>query len=334
MSLTSNAAGSARQIPLYAKVAEVIRKSIRAERIAAGAVLLEGPVAELLGCTRTPVRQALNALAEEGLVRRFDGRGYAVGAGGGAPHRVVLTAEMLGFADAEEPVRKAQGWEAIQDRVEREVVHLSVFGSYRVNELELARHFGVGRTVAHDVLLRMERLGLVEKDERQRWTVTPLDDDRINNLYELRWLLEPAALRAAMRAGVSADAQRMVVGLKSAMDAYPRIDALALDKLEHDLHVRLLARCPSRDLLRSLQRTRCVLTLSKHVLGDSAPMPEGDPFMSEHLAVLEAVAQADSLAAEQALRTHLEAACLKVVQRAGIVRATYAVPVLPYIGDR
>ena len=41
-------------------------------------------------------------------------------------------------------------------------------------------------------------------DERQRWIVTPLDERRIRNLYQLRWLLEPAALAGAA-ADVSAE---------------------------------------------------------------------------------------------------------------------------------
>ena len=325
---------STRQSPLYALVADVLRKSIRAGRIPAGAVLLEGPVAQLLGCTRTPVRHALNALADEGLVSRFDGRGHAVGTAGVAPERVVLTAAMLGATPEGEPVRKALGWEAIHEQVERQVVHLSVFGRHRINELELARHFGVGRTVARSVLLRMEGLGLVEKDERMRWAVTPLDDDRISHLYELRWLLEPAALQASMRAGLSAEATEMATDLRAVIGDYPDVSAGALDALEHDLHVQLLQRCPNQDLLQSLQRTRCVLTLSKHVLGDSAPMPESDPFMAEHLAVLEAVAAADGESAGRLLRAHLEAACRNVVQRAGIVRESYAVPSLSWIGER
>lgn len=327
-------ASSTRQSPLYALVADAIRKSIRADRIPVGAVLLEGPVAQLLGCTRTPVRHALNALADEGLVSRFDGRGYAVGASGVAPERIVLTAAMLGASQEAEPVRKTLGWEPIHEQVERQVVHLSVFGRHRINELELARHFGVGRTVARNVLLRMESLGLVEKDERMRWTVTPLDDDRISHLYELRWLLEPAALHASMRAGVSAEAAQMAAGLRTVIGDYPDVSAGALDALEHDLHVQLLQRCPNQDLLQSLKRTRCVLTLNKHVLGDSAPMPERDPFMAEHLAVLEAVAGDDLQAAGELLRVHLEAACLKVVHRAGIVRERYAVPSLSWIGER
>ena len=120
------------------------------------------------------------------------------------PLRQPLTPAMLGLGDESEPVRKAQGWEHIYHAVEHDVVHLSVFGAYRLNEVELARHFGVGRTAARDVLLRLEGLGLVGKDERQRWIVTPLDERRIRNLYQLRWLLEPAALAGAA-ADVSAE---------------------------------------------------------------------------------------------------------------------------------
>lgn len=39
---------------------------------------------------------------------------------------------------------------------------LSTFDYYRINELKLALHFGVGRTVACDVLLRPETLGLAD----------------------------------------------------------------------------------------------------------------------------------------------------------------------------
>lgn len=318
-----------RQAPIYARVTEVLRKAIDSGSIRPGTVLLEGHVAELLHLTRTPVRQALRELEDEGLVSRFDGRGFLAGPAGVQPQRVALDVAMLGVASAE-PVRKTLGWEAIYDAVERDVVHLSVFGHYRLNELELARHFGVGRIVARDVLLRLESLGLTEKDERLRWVVTPLDARRINHLYELRWLLEPAALRATMVDTAAADIAPMLQSLRKAMRAYPAIDRTRLDQLEHDLHVDLLSRCPNPELLKSLERTRCILTLSKHVLGESAPMPTHDPFMSEHLGVLTAVAEGDADKAQQLLREHLEASCGKVTARAATVRGSVATPRVSY----
>lgn len=321
-----------RQSPIYARISDVLRSAIGSGSIQQGAVLLEGPVADILRVTRTPVRQALRELETEGLVQRFDGRGFLAGPAGVEPCRITLTADMLGLDNDTAPVRKTLGWEAIYDAVERDVVHLSVFDQFRINELELARHFNVGRIVARDVLLRLESLGLVEKDERLRWVITPLDEKRINHLYELRWLLEPAALRSAMSVAPPTTTQAMLDDLHQAIQAYPKISHSAMDQLETDLHITYLANCPNRALLESLQRTRCILTLSKHVLGTSAPMPKADPFMREHLAVLEAAYAGDTLRAETALRQHLEGSCAKVTQRADFVRSHVPKPHVPYIG--
>jgi DNA-binding GntR family transcriptional regulator len=331
-SVSSAAAeGNPRHAPIYALITDMLRRAIQDGAIEGGTVLLEGHIAEILGSTRTPVRQALRELESEGLVSRFGGRGLLAGGSGIEPRRVTLSPAMLGIKSSDEPVRKTLGWESIYDEVERDVVHLSVFGQYRINEVELARHFGVGRMVARDVLLRLESLGLMEKDERSRWVVTPLDANRINHLYELRWLLEPAALRAAMAAAPTSATTVLMEDLRKAMRAYPVITRTALDKLEHDLHVGYLTQCPNKELLQSLQRTRCLLTLSKHVLGVSAPMPKRDPFLAEHLAVLKAVSDHDSQKAQDLLRAHLEASCIKVSQRAAHVRDNFPTPNLSYI---
>ncbi|MEJ8847633.1 GntR family transcriptional regulator [Variovorax rhizosphaerae] len=317
--------------PVYSRVKQVLRDAITGGSIPLGAVLLEGHVAEILGVTRTPVRQALHELEEEALVSRFDGRGVLAGPAGAQPSRVTLTAAMLGQDESTASVRNAPGWEAIYQEVERDVVHLSVFDQYRINEVELARHFNVGRTVARDVLLRLEALGLVEKDERLRWHVTPLDGKRISNLYELRWLLEPAALRAAIGVAPKEEVAAMTKRLRKAMKSYPDVTRGEMDDLEHDLHVAYLSHCGNRPLLESLQRTRCLLTLSKHVLGGAAPMPRNDPFMAEHLEVFQAAAQRDADRAQSLLQRHLEESCVKVTQRAELVRNTFATPDVSYM---
>ncbi|WZB64578.1 hypothetical protein WJ970_34670 [Achromobacter xylosoxidans] len=84
-------------------------------------------------------------------------------------------------------------------------------------------------------------------------------------------------------------------------------------------------------MVESLQRTRCVLTLSKHVLGAAAPMPNEDPFMQEHLDVLEALARGETGQAQEALRRHLEASCLKIVERVGLIHERVPAPRLPYL---
>jgi len=320
-----------RHAPIYAQIHQMLRRAIQEGSLEAGTVLLEGHVADILGSTRSPVRQALRELEAEGVVSRFEGRGYVAGPQGTAPRRVPLEAAMLGVDSAPDVARKTLGWETIYDEVERDLVHLSVFGRYRVNEVELARHFNVGRSVVREVLVRLESLGILEKDERLRWVITPLDAQRIHDLYELRSLVEPAALRAAIGHADMAELQGMIDALHQAQRIYPKVTRTAMDALEHDLHVRLLSQCPNKELLCSLQRTRCILTLSKHVLGVSTPMPADDPFMSEHIAVLEAAVGGAPRRAADLLRDHLELSCAKVTQRAALVRESFALPPVSYI---
>ena len=70
------------QEPRYELITLVLRSNIISGVLPEGLVLLEGPIAALMQTSRMPVQAALRRLAAEGLVHRFDGRGYLVGAAG------------------------------------------------------------------------------------------------------------------------------------------------------------------------------------------------------------------------------------------------------------
>jgi len=56
--------------PLYQKARDVLRRAILAGHLAPGERLIETPLAQHLGISRTPLREALRLLQSEGLVRR------------------------------------------------------------------------------------------------------------------------------------------------------------------------------------------------------------------------------------------------------------------------
>jgi DNA-binding GntR family transcriptional regulator len=301
---------------LYLRFERILRRSIDRGGLPAGTVLLEGQIAKLLGSSRAPVRQALAHLQELGLIQRFSGRGYRVGGDDDdAVRRIELSADMLGINGPDESLRRSFAWEGIYEEVERTIIQRSVFGRFRVNELELARYYKVGRTVARDVLTRLQNLGMLEKDERQRWTIVSLDRERLQSLYTVRELLEPAALRLAIGAVDRQALLDMRARLIRQFDAYPHVTATDMNELEYDLHVRLLGACPNRELLGALLRTRCTLTLSKHVLGVEMAIPEHDPFMEEHIQIFDAAIAGKPHAACEALKRHLRSSCPKVVGR-------------------
>lgn len=316
---------------LYLRFERILRRSIERGILPAGIVLLEGHLAEILGSSRAPVRQALAQLQDAGLVQRFEGRGYVVGKPDGPVLRTRLSSDMLDIEESRDTLRRSFAWQGIYEEVERAIIHRSVFGRFRVNELELARHYRVGRTVARDVLTKLESLGIVDKDERQRWTIVTLDRERLMNLYEVRELAEPAALRSAAARLDPAILKEMHARLVRQLDAYPSVTAVEMNDLEYDLHVRCLEAGSNPELLGALMRTRCTLTLSKHVLGVEMDVPEHDPFLEEHIHVFEALLNNKPTSAADALRRHLRSSCPKVVDRLEAFREVFTPPSIDYI---
>jgi DNA-binding GntR family transcriptional regulator len=240
---------------------------------------------------------------------------------------------MLGLDHTGPGLPRAQGWQKIYSTIERELLYRSVFGRFQVNELELARHYKVGRTVAHETLLRLQASGILSKGEKARWSIVPLDSQRLNELYELRQLIEPVLVGNAARRIPAEILAPMQARLRAAIRRHPEVRFEELDNLEHDLHVTCLEYGGNREMFEALRRTRCILISGKHLLGNFLPYPRIDPFLAEHLEVLEALVARDAARARQAIRRHLLAAQEKVETRLKQFRARYTITPISFVSS-
>jgi DNA-binding GntR family transcriptional regulator len=311
--------------PAYASITDRLRRSIESGSLPEGAVLLEGPLASIFGSSRSPVKQALQLLEEEGLLSRFDGRGLLVGTGD-VPKRIKISADMLDMEAGAAPPPKYFAWQSLYYEFEREVILRSVFGRFRVNELALARHFDVGRTVARDLLIHAQQVGIVTKGEKSHWWIIPLDEARFHDLYQLRMLLEPAALETA----IDRIPPDVLATMTSHLEAGLRGEVVEagsaeLDVLEAELHVDCLAFGSNPEIVEALKRTRCILVSGKHLQVALQREPFFDSFMEEHLEIMRAIARRDAATAKHLLWQHLLASSEKATERLGAFRSTNAV---------
>ncbi|GBD47924.1 GntR family transcriptional regulator [Methylopila sp. Yamaguchi] len=305
-----------RKRPAYALIADTLRETIASGRLPAGAVLAEGALASLFGASRSPVKQAFAQLEAEKLVRRFDGRGVLVG--DGPPKRVALTAEILGLATG---AARDDAWDTLYYALERAVIEASVFGRFRINELALARHFGVGRTVARNLLLRAQGTGIAVKTDSGHWQIVPMDEARISDLYELRLMLEPPLIKSAAGRVPGDLLREMATRHAAANRAAPDYGVAELDALEADIHVTCLGFGRNAEARAALERTRCLLVVGKHIQAAIAKAPRIDPFMDEHLAILAALEANDGDRAAAALSDHLLSSMRKAAERLEAFRA-------------
>ncbi len=299
--------------PAYRRIAELLEEAIRDERIANGAIIKTAEVAKIFGSSRSPVKQAFEILEAQGSVRPHDGQGFVVG-NDGEPFRFTLSADHLVLCDGDVGASQ-NAHDEIYFRIERELILNSMSGHLRVNELALARHFGIGRTVARDLLFRANKLGIVARGNGGHWHIVGLDVERCRNLYDLRRLLEPVALHAAASLIPRDELEAMLGRLAEAIAVSPALDIADLDGLENDLHQRCLGYCPNREIIEALSRAAPTYICGKYLQVTLSDNPTIETFMHDHREIISFMLEGRSGDAAERLREHLELSCDQIVER-------------------
>jgi DNA-binding GntR family transcriptional regulator len=296
-------AKTARQqgVPLYETIYVVLREHIEAGRLPNGLVVGQAGVARAFQASRVPAAAALKRLRDEGLLSDHDGRGYLVGQGD--PLRMELEEAGLDLGAVLDDRQQRNRHEWIYPEVEHAVASCLAHGRFLLNESALAEHYKVSRTVAHEVLTRLERTGIVVQESNQRWYAGPLTPDGIRHHFEMRWLLEPEALRQAFprlrREDLLSRRQHLVAGLEAV------VAPVKIERLEHDLHYRTLAHCENPLLLATIRRSQLPLLATHWTFEHFQDPGEISHLVADHLAVFDQLIDGRLDTAAATLEHHL-----------------------------
>lgn len=288
---------------LYERVIDILTTQISRGDLGARTALTESAVAAHFGISRAPARRALAELERSGLIARSEAGGFVVSAG--RRGRKARRGSALRAAPSDLKLVSHPTWERIYGAVEGEIIARISFASWRVNEAVLARHYGVSRTVARDVLSRLQQRGVVQKDGRSRWHAPALSAGRVGELYELRWMLEPVALAKAAPRLPKALLSRVRRNLTTAMARAHAIGGETLNRLERDLHVTLLGYCGNAALVQAMTYPQSLIIAHRFLYEWTSRMFVTEPFLPEHLEVIERLEAGRIPAAAKALKSHL-----------------------------
>lgn len=302
---------------LYEVVYGVLRRNIEEANLPEGLVLLEGPIAEIFELSRAPVQRALQLLEVDGLVRRFEGRGYLTGGSARRSSPLRHDIREVGLTlpgDINEVLQARSSWARIYHEVEREIASCLAFGRYRIVEANMAGHYGVSRTVVRDVLARLHERGLVEKNAKSHWVAGPLTAKSMREHYEIRRLLEPPALLVAAQNVDRNELVRMRDKIVAVEQAYGRVTSDDIRGIEDDLHVKLVTSIDNARLVSHIRQSQLPL-LTNQLFERYLGMPEHSRMLSEHRLVLEHLVHGAPDAAAAALEAHLNAALVRSLAR-------------------
>jgi DNA-binding GntR family transcriptional regulator len=177
------------------------------------------------------------------------------------------------------------------------------------SESELARRVEVSRTPLRQALQRLQREGFLNVFPKLGWQVAPLDFDTFDELYDLRVLIECAAVQRLCeveeRPGLQALAEVWLV------EAADRIaDGVAVGALDEAFHRALVASSGNREMARVhadiTERIRIIRRL------DFTKSDRVAATYDEHARILGAITRRRSDEAQRLLRAHIGQSKLEV----------------------
>ena len=120
----------------------------------------------------------------------------------------------------------------------------------RINEVHLAEALGVSRTPLREGLGRLVAQGVVTTEPRRGFFVVPLTMSEFEQLYDIRPILDPEALRLS---GIpSSDSLARLEKLNRKLLS-TKTPSLAID-IDNAWHMELIAGCPNKILIELIQQ--------------------------------------------------------------------------------
>ena len=163
---------------------------------------------------------------------------------------------------------------------------------------------GISRTPIREALQRLARDGLVRLDARNGARVAELSMQAIQELYDLREILEGSTARLAAQSASANDLQRLNAILER--EATQLEDPTALAKLNKLYHRTLCEAANNRYLMSAVGTfSTTLLLLGPTTLAAHQRAAESH---AEHCAIVEAVAAGDADKAERLMRGHIRRA--------------------------
>lgn len=170
----------------------------------------------------------------------------------------------------------------------------------RVNEVHLAKNLGVSRTPLREAMGHLVAEKALTVVPRYGYYVCPLTFEEFRQIYQIRPILDPEALRLA---GVPA-AERLAKLEEINRKIVATTDAEEIINLDDAWHLELLAECPNRVLVelieQNIQRTR------RYEMALMRERRNACRASDEHERIIDALRKGNLEAGCEALRRNLE----------------------------
>lgn len=190
-------------------------------------------------------------------------------------------------------------------QLKRDIVEFRLLPGERLTEHEQSARLGVSRTPVRQALYRLQQEGHVEVFFRSGWRVLPFDFRRYEQLYELRIILEQAAIHALCQ-GLASSQQELVSQLAPVWwvpESSRSRDGKTVGQWDEDFHSALVDATGNLEMMRVHREISEKIRLIRRL--DFEHPHRLAATYDEHAQILEAISSQDSQLACQVLKDHI-----------------------------
>ena len=191
-----------------------------------------------------------------------------------------------------------------------QIFNFSLLPGDRFSENEVAERMDVSRTPVRDALYRLQQEGYVEVYFRSGWQVRPFDFAYFEDLYDLRIVLEEAAVRRLCDGLQQGAELEQLKQTWLVAEAERLADGQLVSRLDEQFHCLLVAAAGNREMAAVHQSVSERIRIIRRL--DFTQGPRIAATYSEHGAILGAVLKRRSEEALRLLKSHIEASKAEV----------------------
>lgn len=197
--------------------------------------------------------------------------------------------------------RKVTDW--VYEEVRQAIIELRLKPGEPLREATMAEQLGVSKTPVREALARLEQEGLVETTSFKGAVVSGYSPQDLEEIYELRELLEGAAARTAATSASEETLARLAALVQESRDLRARDDLEGLASLLGAFDAVIYEQVAN-------ERIRALIENLKAHLARIGRLTEEIPgrvkaSVEEHAAIVDAIAARDADAAERSMRAHI-----------------------------
>lgn len=192
--------------------------------------------------------------------------------------------------------------ETLYQQVKADIFEFRLLPGDRFSEGELAKRLQVSRTPVRQALYQLAREGYLEVHFRSGWQVRPFDFARFEELYDLRTVLELAAVRHLC--GLGEVLPDLLAGLSQVwLESEPLEDGAAVSVLDEAFHCALVEATGNREMARVHRDVTEKIRIIRRL--DFTETPRVAATYQEHGAILRAILQCREDQACELLQGHI-----------------------------